>query len=139
MMHRSNSLLFNLLVTETEMIRLLIMGDQPAVRKGLHMRLAAETDLAVVGEVSDCEAALTMLTTLCPDTVLIDIDMLHMDGMRVVNTLHLVCPQVAVIILSLLDDAQIRTRAMEAGAAAFVSKSMPADALLSTVRQVVHS
>ena len=42
-----------------EMIRLLIVEDQPGVRRGLQMRLAAETDFSVIGEATDGQAAWT--------------------------------------------------------------------------------
>jgi DNA-binding NarL/FixJ family response regulator len=121
------------------MIRLLIVGDQPAVRKGLHMVLDAEVDLSVIGEVSDSETVLALATSLCPDIVIIDIDMLHMDGIDMARTLHQLCPQISIIILSLRDDLLTCTRAEDAGATAFVVKSMPTDTLPKTIRQVAHS
>src|SRR5512143_4314727 len=57
---------------EAEMIRLLIVDDQPAVRKGLQMRLAVEPDLSVVGEASDGEVAVELAQALGPDIVLMD-------------------------------------------------------------------
>ena len=120
------------------MIRLLIVEDQPAVRKGLLMRLAAEADLLVVGEASDGEAALDLAVCHCPDVVLIDIEMPGMDGIATASAFHSIYPQAAVIILSMHDDVLTRSRAEEAGAVAFVGKSMPADTLLTTIRQVAH-
>jgi DNA-binding NarL/FixJ family response regulator len=121
------------------MIRLLIVEDQPAVQKGLHMRLAVEPDLSMIGEVSDCKAALSLATSLNPDVVLVDIDMLNMEGMVIVDALHKLCPQVPVIILSIHDDTLTRACGKDAGATAFVAKSMPADTLLTAIRQVIHS
>jgi len=46
-----------------EMIRLLIVGDQPGVRKGLLMRLAAEADFDVIGEAADGQTALDDVLT----------------------------------------------------------------------------
>jgi DNA-binding NarL/FixJ family response regulator len=120
------------------MIRLLIVEDQPAVRKGLLMRLAAEPDLLVVGEAPDGAAALDVAACLCPDVVLIDIEMPDMDGIATASALRSIYPHASVIILSMHDDALTRSRAKEAGVAAFVGKSMPADTLLTTIRQVAH-
>ena len=121
-----------------EMIRLLIVDDQPAVRKGLHMRLAAESDLLVVGEAPDGEIALDLAQTLFPDVVLMDVEMPHMDGITATNALHSICPNTLVIILSIHDDARTRERAEHAGAAAFIPKSMPANMLLAAIRQAGH-
>ncbi len=116
------------------MIRLLIVAEQPAMRKGLNMRLAAELDLKVVGEAGDCETALSMAISQCPDIVLVDADMAATDGITVAKILHTICPQTAVVILSIHDDVATCKRATEAGAAAIVVKSLPADTLLTAIR-----
>jgi len=121
------------------MIRLLIVADQPAMLKGLHMRLAAEPDLSVIGEALDSETALNLATSLCPDIVLIDADMPHNQGIATAEALHQGCPKARVIILSIHDDALLCKRAQDAYAAAFVIKSLPADTLLTAIRQVAHS
>ncbi len=120
------------------MIRVLIVGDQSAVRRGLHMRLAAEADISVIGEAADCQQTMALATSLCPDVVLIDVDMPHIDGIALASALHTVCPNSSVIVLSIHDDAHICERANEAGVAAFVTKSMPAATLLAAIREVVH-
>ena len=119
------------------MIRLLIVAEQPAMRKGLHMRLAAENDLLVVGEAADCETALALAIANCPDIVLVDADMAYTDGIAVAKILHTMCPQTSVVILSIHDDVQTCKRVSQAGAAAIVVKSLPADTLLTTIREVV--
>ena len=119
-----------------EMIRLLIVEDQPGVRRGLQMRLAAETDFSVIGEATDGQAALDLTTSLRPDVVLMDVDMPRLDGIATASTLRLMCPQTSVIMLSFQDDVLTRRLAEQAGAAAFVAKSMPADTLLTAIRQV---
>jgi pilus assembly protein CpaE len=121
-----------------EMIRLLIVEDQLDVRRGLQMRLAAETDFSVIGEATDGQAALDLTTSLRPDVVLMDVDMPRLDGIATASTLRLMCPQTSVIMLSFQDDALTRRLAEQAGAAAFVAKSMPADTLLTTIRQVAQ-
>lgn len=120
----------------SKMIRLLIVDDQLAVRQGLRMRLAAEPDLEVVGEAPDGEVALSSALALCPDVVLMDVEMPRMDGFAATDTLRKLCPSAAVIMLSIHDDARTRARAEDAGAVAFVVKSLPTDMLLATIRQV---
>ena len=121
------------------MIRLLIVADQPAMQKGLHMRMAAEADFAVIGEALDCTTAIDLAKLLCPDVVLIDADMLQSEGFATAKTLQSDLPQSAVILLSMHDDTITCERAVDAGAAAFIVKSMPGDNLLSTIRQVAAS
>jgi DNA-binding NarL/FixJ family response regulator len=125
-----------MLAIEAAMIRLLIVEDQLAVLKALRMRLAVESDLSVIGEASDCKTAYDLAVSLCPDVVLVDVEMVQMDGMAVASALHLACPHAAIIMLSIHDDARIRASAAAAGAAAFVPKSLPPDTLLTAIRQV---
>jgi DNA-binding NarL/FixJ family response regulator len=102
------------------------------------MRLAAEWDFSIIGEAPDGETALDLAISLCPDVVIIDVDMLSTDGMAIASMLHSACPEVSIVILSIRDDTFTCERAGEVGAAAFVAKSMPADALLMAIRRVAH-
>jgi two-component system, NarL family, response regulator NreC len=117
-------------------IRLLIVEDQPALRRILHLRLAAEEDIYVIGEAFNCETAIELTSSLCPDIVLVDVDIQGVDGMGIVWELHRLCPQTAVIVLSIQDDAQIRERVASIGAVTLVGKSLPTDFLLATIRDV---
>jgi CheY-like chemotaxis protein len=62
------------------MIRLLLVDDQPAVRRGLRMRLALEADFLVAGEAEDGVSALALMSELHPDVVVMDAQMPRMDG-----------------------------------------------------------
>jgi DNA-binding NarL/FixJ family response regulator len=117
------------------MIRLLLVDDQPAVRRGLGLRFHLEPDLQVVGEASSGREALALAQTLTPDVVLMDIAMPEMDGIEATAALRRVVPQSAVVILSIHDDAQTRGRAQAAGAVALVEKRGATETLLSAIRQ----
>ncbi len=103
------------------------------------MRLSIEADVEVVGEAGSGEAALRLVRSLSPDVVLMDVEMPGMDGIDVTAALRAAAPQVAVVVLSLYDDARTRARAREAGAAAFVAKHQAKTTLLATIRRVVSS
>jgi two-component system, NarL family, response regulator NreC len=120
------------------MIRLLLVDDQPAVRRGLGLRFHLEPDLEVVGEASTGTEALALAQTLTPDVVLMDIAMPGMDGIAATAALRRVVPQSAVVILSIHDDAQTRGRAQAAGAVAFVEKRGAIDSLLAVIRQAAR-
>ena len=64
----------------TKPIRLLLVDNQPAVRRGLRMRFALEPDLEVIGEAGDATEAISLAQTLGPDVVLMDVDMSGIDG-----------------------------------------------------------
>jgi DNA-binding NarL/FixJ family response regulator len=122
---------------ETSMIKLLLVDDQPSVRMGLRMRLALETDVTIVGEAGDGEAALSLAQTLHPDVIVMDVQMPRMDGISATAALRTVAPRSSVVLLSLYDDAATRARGQEAGALAFVQKQGTMDALLAAIRQAM--
>jgi DNA-binding NarL/FixJ family response regulator len=119
-------------------IRLLLVDDEPAVLKGLRMRLGVEPDMDVVGAAEDGEAALALAKTLHPDVVLMDVALPKMDGITATEELHARYPHIAVIMLSMHDDAHTQERAEHAGAVAFVPKRVPTDMLLATIRQAAQ-
>ena len=122
-------------IDEESMIRVLLVDDQPVVRRGLRVRFRLEPDMQVVGEASTGREALTLAQTLTPDVVLLDIEMPDMDGIEATTALLAVVPQSAVVILSIHTDRQTRMRARAAGAVAFVEKRGTTDTLLSAIRQ----
>ena len=117
------------------MISILLADDQPSVRQGLRMRLGLEPDVRVVGEANDGVEAIRMVTALHPSVVVMDVVMPSMDGLAATSVLCATAPDCAVVILSLYDDAATRTRALAAGAAAFVGKHDGTETLLAAIRQ----
>lgn len=120
------------------MIRLVLVDDQAAVRQGLRMRLLLEPDIAVIGEASSGKEALALVQQLCPDVVLMDIEMPEMDGIAAAAMIHVGSPQSAVVMLSIHDDGATRARAHASGAAAFVTKSGAFEELVATIRQAAR-
>lgn len=116
-------------------IRLLLVDEQPSVRRGLRMRFALEPDLKVVGEAGDATEAISLARALRPDVVLMDLEMSGVDGILTIAALCKVVPHSAVVIFTLYDDAATRERARAAGAAAFVAKHQTEETLLAAMRR----
>lgn len=126
------------MIDEDVMIRLLLVDDQPAVRRGLGMRLHMEPDIQIIGEASTGKEALRLAQALAPDVVLMDVEMPEMDGIEATAALRATVSTSAVVILSIHDDAQMRGRAQAAGAVAFVEKRGATDRLLAAIRQAAR-
>jgi len=120
---------------EDNMIRVLLVDDQPVVRRGLRVRFQLEPDMQVIGEASTGSEALTLAQILTPDVVLMDVEMPDMDGIEATVALRTVVPQSIVVILSIHTDRQTRMKAQAAGAVAFVEKRGTTDILLAAIRQ----
>ena len=120
------------------MIRLLLVDDQPTVRRGLGIRLHLEPDIQIVGEASTGREALSKVQALSPDVVLMDVEMPEMNGIEATAALHAAASSSAVVILSIHDDPQTRGRAQAAGAVAFVEKRGATESLLAAIRQAAR-
>ncbi len=118
------------------MIRVLIVGADATVRRGLQMRLALESDLLVVGEAGDRASALALVTRLRPEVILMDMQVPGTDGVVAAGQLLRDCGAARLVALSNADDAVIRLEAAVVGAAAFVGKVERVDRLLETIRMV---
>jgi DNA-binding NarL/FixJ family response regulator len=119
------------------MIRLLLVDDQPLIRRGLKALLKPETELEIVGEAEDGQVALTQIEALQPDLVLMDIRMPMMDGVAATREISQRFPQVKVLILTTFDDTEYVSQALQCGAAGYLLKDTPVEELVQAI-QLVH-
>ena len=117
--------------------RILIVDDESPVRRGLAMRLAAETDLAIVGEASDGLHGIDSARALKPDLVLLDVRMPGLDGISAGALIVAQNPGVRVIFLTMHDDAHVRREAARIGAAV-VGKQMVEEELVAVIRALTQ-
>ena len=119
-------------------INILLVDDEPTIRRGLRMRLELEPDLSVIGEAGDGLAAIDSARTLAPNVVLMDVEMPRMNGIDATRELRSQVPSAAVVILSMHDDAATQARARDAGASAFVAKHSIDGGLLDAIRRAAE-
>ncbi len=120
------------------MITILLVDDQPAVRRGLRMRLALEPDVTVVGEADDGATAVDLAASLDPDVVVMDVEMPGMDGIAACSALRERAVRSSVVVLTLYDNASMRDRALAAGAVALVGKGEASETLPVAIRQAAQ-
>jgi DNA-binding NarL/FixJ family response regulator len=119
------------------MIRLLLVDDQALIRRGLKALLKPETELEMIGEAADGQAALLQIEALQPDLVLMDIRMPIMDGVAATREISQRFPQVKVLILTTFDDTEYVSQALQCGAAGYLLKDTPVEELVQAI-QLVH-
>lgn len=118
------------------MIRVLLADDQALLVDGLRVILGAEADIEVVGAARDGEEALTLARSLRPDIVLCDLRMPRVDGVEATRRIVAELPGIRVIALTTYDHDELVLRALQAGAAAYLLKDLPAAELVHAVRAV---
>jgi len=122
--------------TSRQPIRILIVDDHPVVRQGLRSLLSNHPDLQIIAEAAQGQQALATARRECPDVVLLDIRLPGMTGIEVARLLQRDCPQTHIIMLTSYDDDEYLTGALEAGAQAYLLKSVSDETLVWTIRAV---
>jgi PAS domain S-box-containing protein len=117
-------------------IRLLVVDDHALVREGFVSLLNRQPDLSVVGEAADGAEAIQRVEELRPDVVLMDVDMPTMDGVEATRRLVEQHADIAVIALSLHEDASVSRAMTAAGADACVSKRAATKELIEAIHRV---
>ncbi|MFN8651521.1 MAG: LytTR family DNA-binding domain-containing protein [Gemmatimonadales bacterium] len=69
-------------------VRVLIVDDEPLVRRGIAALLALEPEVQVLGEARNGSEALTQIRALRPDLVFLDVQMPGLDGLGVLASLE---------------------------------------------------
>jgi len=116
--------------------RILIVDDSHSFCKGMRALLEIQPDMKVVGEAPSGPQGMEMVDELRPDLVLLDAQMPGMTGVEVATQIKCCWPQTKVILMTMYAD--YRTKAIEAGADAFVTKGIPPENTLSLIRGIVQ-
>ncbi len=116
--------------------RILIVDDNPEVRKDLRLLLELSEELEVVGAAASGEEALAETATLHPDIVLMDLALPGMDGFEAARQIKTRQPDCRVVALSLHVSSEIKEKAIQAGMDAFIEKGTPLPTILQMIQQI---
>lgn len=118
------------------MIRVLAVDDHPLLREGIAALISTEEDMELIGEASNGREALDLFRKLHPDVTLMDLQMPEMNGIDAIGAIRGEFPDARIIVLTTQPgDVQV-SRALKAGARAYLLKGMLRKELLDTIRAV---
>jgi len=122
--------------SDTKPMRILTVDDHPVLRYGIAGLVGAEPDMEVVAQASTGREAIEQFRLHRPDVTLMDLQMPDMGGIEAMIGIRTEFPNARIIVLTTYSgDVQV-TRALKAGARAYILKGRLAGELLDTIRAV---
>jgi DNA-binding NarL/FixJ family response regulator len=123
-------------VNDSERIRVLSIDDHPLVREGIAALINDQADMQLAAQGATGKEAVQRFREHRPDVVLLDVRLPDMNGIDAMITIRSEFPEARIIIVTSSEgDVEMR-RALEGGAAGYIVKSMPPQALLEAIRKV---
>ena len=119
-----------------EVIRVLLVDDDPLVRAGLAMIIASASDLLVVAEAGDGLEAVDTVRAHRPEVVLMDIRMPRLDGIAATALLRAMPTPPEVLMLTTFQADAYVLDALRAGASGFLLKDTPPSEILAAIREI---
>jgi len=123
-------------MTNDAPIRILSVDDHPLFREGIGAIINCQADLSLAGTASNGREAIEAFRALRPDVTLMDLRLPDLSGLDVMIAIRSEFPDARVIVLTTFEGDMEAHRALKAGARGYLLKSMPAQQMLDTIRQV---
>jgi len=126
----------------SEAIRVALVDDQDLFLEGVRVIINAQAGMEVVGSARDGEQAVTMVDSLSPDIVLMDIRMPELDGVEATRRIFLPArvqlrtQPVRVLVLTTFDLDDRAAMAIRYGASGFILKDTTPALLIDAIRTV---
>lgn len=117
-------------------VKLLIVDDHPVFRRGLREVIEESPRFHVIGEASDGEEGLRMITELKPRIAVVDIDMPRLNGLEMARALQRVNAPVMTVFLTMYGEEDMFNAAMDLGVKGYVVKESAADDILAALEKV---
>jgi NarL family two-component system response regulator LiaR len=117
---------------------ILIVDDHEVVRNGIRAYLGTLPEFNVIGEAVSGEEAISLVTELIPDIVLLDLIMPGMDGVEATRRIKQISPRTQVVVLTSYHEDVHIFPALKAGAIAYILKDMKMDKLVEVLHRALQ-
>lgn len=116
-------------------ISVLLIDDHTLFRSGIRSLLQRYPEFSVVGEAADGVEGIKRARQLQPDVVLLDLNMPGISGLQTLQLMLQDCPNTAVIMLTVSEDAEDLGVALQSGARGYLIKNIDADYLVRAIQR----
>ena len=120
------------------LVTVLLVDDHAVVREGYRRLLERDAKIQVVGEAANSMQAYERALALDPEVVVMDIALPGVSGIEAMRRILARRPQQCVLMFSMHDDAIFPSRALEAGARGYVSKTSAPEVLIDAISAVAR-
>jgi DNA-binding NarL/FixJ family response regulator len=118
--------------------RILIADDHPIFRSGLRTLIDAEASFTVMGEATDGEQALSLITDERPDVAILDYNMPKLNGFELLKKISQSKVPVMPVMLTMHNDESMFSKAFELGARGYVLKDSAATDIVNCLHAVTQ-
>ena len=121
------------LATQRKRVTVVVADDHPLYREGVVRALSASGQVEIVAEAEDGRSALTEIQQRQPDVALLDYKLPDLDGVAITNAVIRERLPTRVLLVSAFSDSGVVYRALETGAAGFLSKEARREEIVDAV------
>jgi len=118
--------------------RVIVADDHPTFRRGLGALFDSLDNVELVGEAADGEGAVRLAAQLVPDVIVMDLNMPGVNGVEATHRILAANPNIAVLVLTMLDEDESVFAAMRAGARGYVVKGADTEDVLRALESVAR-
>ncbi len=119
------------------MPKIMIADNHAMLRQGLRT-LLEQANYQVTPDATNGEEACSLVEKNKPDMLILDLDMPGIGGLETLKRLLTRKPQMRILVFSMHDDCIYATRAIQAGARGYVTKTEPPETVLEAVEKVLN-
>lgn len=119
-------------------IRIVLADDHALLRQGVRSLIENESDMEVIGEANDGREVVSLCKQMCPDLVVMDIGMPHLNGIEATRKIRTEDDSIKVLALSMHDDKRYAAGMLAAGASGYLLKDCVYDELVEGIRKVAR-
>jgi len=124
-------------IHKTPSKKVFIVEDHPVFREGLANLLKRERDLVVCGQAADFDDALSGISRLQPDLVLVDISLPGKSGLDLIKDLRAGKKPVKILVISMHDEAVYANRVLRLGGDGYIMKQEDPSEIVHAIRDVL--
>ena len=120
----------------TTPVKVMVVDDHPLLREGLRSVISAVPGFELVAAAATGSEAITAAAVHRPDVVVMDLNMPDLDGVQTTTQLLAAHPDMAILILTMYDEDELRRAALRAGARGYLLKGATHTELVQALRSL---